>query len=113
MNLCEVSDVHRGEKSPCRCRFATATGKVYSCGERYAGIEHNNDLKENERKKEKSHCAVKIAIGEELSKAVIVAIKFFEMSGGWDEDQRACFAQKGMCRGKTTEAVGLRDLDHV
>lgn len=40
-----------------------------------------------ERKKRLS--AVKIAIGEELSKAVIGAIKFFEMSAGGNEVQQA------------------------
>lgn len=65
------------------------------------------------KERKKKACAVKIGIGEELSKAVIVAIKSFEMSGGRDEDQQACFAQMGTYRSKTTEAVRLRDLDHV
>lgn len=62
-------------------QVTAAAGNVYSCGQRYAGIEHNNILKKKEGKK---NGAVKIAISEELSKAVIRPIKFFEISGQSD-----------------------------
>lgn len=80
-NRCQFKDLNHRDKSQ-MVQF-TAAENAYSCGRRYVGIEHNTNLLKTKNRKE---AAVKIAINEELSKAVIKPIKLYGISG-----QRICY----------------------